>query len=394
MQDARSIILAFNKSLSPQWQEIKYKAMQQSAFRFYRGSCHLFYDRLAALGLPKDHTQAWICGDLHLENFGSFKGDNGLVYFDLNDFDEAALAPLSMEVLRFATAILIAADLFKYSNKQAKELTLAALKLYSDTMIQSKSLMIERESATGLIKDFLDQVSQRKREALIKSVTKVSGKKHRFTIDNLHRFKMDKEPHEHLMSWLDKELSDIGKLKGMDVQDCIRRVAGTGSIGVDRYAILVGNKKGKSYMLDMKEAKPSSLSKHLSIKQPHWGNEAGRVTTVQKRLQYCSPALLRPVYYNKKWYVLKALQPIQDKVDLAAAQGKLDKLEEIINPMARLAAYAHLRGTGRQGSSTADELADQVSRSKWVQHRFDLAQALAHQARQDYKDFMKYKIGP
>ena len=87
MKDATPIILAFNKGLPPSGQLDKFKAIQASPFRFYRGTCHLFYDRLASLGMPKDHTETWICGDLHLENFGSYKGDNRLVYFDLNDFD-------------------------------------------------------------------------------------------------------------------------------------------------------------------------------------------------------------------------------------------------------------------------------------------------------------------
>ena len=28
-------------------------------------------------------------GDAQVDNFGSYRGDNGLVYFDVNDFDEA-----------------------------------------------------------------------------------------------------------------------------------------------------------------------------------------------------------------------------------------------------------------------------------------------------------------
>jgi hypothetical protein len=29
----------------------------------------------------------------HIENFGSYKGDNRLVYFDIGDFDESLLGP-------------------------------------------------------------------------------------------------------------------------------------------------------------------------------------------------------------------------------------------------------------------------------------------------------------
>ena len=59
---------------------------------FLRGSAHLFHARLKR-GVFKPAPVAWCCGDMHLENFGSYHGDNGLAYFDINDFDEAALAP-------------------------------------------------------------------------------------------------------------------------------------------------------------------------------------------------------------------------------------------------------------------------------------------------------------
>ncbi len=67
---------------------IKYAHLRKDAFSFLRGTCHLFYERLPRERVFRDAPLAWICGDLHLENFGSYKGDNRLVYFDLNDFDE------------------------------------------------------------------------------------------------------------------------------------------------------------------------------------------------------------------------------------------------------------------------------------------------------------------
>ena len=394
MKDATSLILAFNKDLSPTGQLDKFKAIQASTFRFYRGTCHLFYDRLASLGTPKDHTEAWICGDLHLENFGSYKGDNRLVYFDLNDFDEAIKAPLSMEVLRFATAILIASDLFKYSDKQAKQLVNSGLQLYRDTIIRSKAMMMERDIATGLMKDFFDQLSQNNREAFIARVTKQKGKKRQLIIDDIHSHQMDEEAHKSLMSWYGSEFADADQLRDMEIEDCAHRIAGTGSLGLERYMMLVKNKRTKKYyLLDMKEARASSLLPHVHIKQPKWKTEAERVIAVQTRLEFCPPALLRPVQYNKKWFVLKELQPVQDKVDLTQAKGELKKLEDIILPMAQLAAYAHLRGTGRQGASTADELSESVSSPKWLHQRTELASELAVQTRKDYKDFLKYKIG-
>ena len=68
--------------------------MASDPFYFFRGTAHLFYEDLVntEAALP-GQPLTWVCGDLHIENFGSYKGDNRLVYFDINDFDEANLAP-------------------------------------------------------------------------------------------------------------------------------------------------------------------------------------------------------------------------------------------------------------------------------------------------------------
>ena len=86
-------ILIFNQGRDPDRLMLKYRAMRNDTFAFLRGTCHLFYQDWPANSSLNDAPSAWICGDLHLENLGSFKGDNRLTYFDVNDFDEAALAP-------------------------------------------------------------------------------------------------------------------------------------------------------------------------------------------------------------------------------------------------------------------------------------------------------------
>src|SRR5471030_1795892 len=93
-------IQKFNAPLLPNVVKLKYEAMAENVFRFYRGTCHLFYEDLSQMNqLPPSHL-TWLCGDLHLENFGSYKADNKLVYFDLNDFDESILAPANWELAR------------------------------------------------------------------------------------------------------------------------------------------------------------------------------------------------------------------------------------------------------------------------------------------------------
>src|SRR5580693_5096954 len=92
-------ILEFNKGRNPELVKLKYLAMKESPFRFFRGTAHLFYKDIKGSKLL-DAPLAFICGDAHLENFGSFKGDNRLAYFDMNDFDEAFLGPVTIDIIR------------------------------------------------------------------------------------------------------------------------------------------------------------------------------------------------------------------------------------------------------------------------------------------------------
>ena len=111
-------IKAFNSNRLPPYTALKYQMMAENPFRFLRGSCHLFYEDLQKSDALPQYPLAWICGDLHLENFGTYKGDNRLVYFDVNDFDEVALAPAVWELSRMSTSIYTGLDSLGIKKKE------------------------------------------------------------------------------------------------------------------------------------------------------------------------------------------------------------------------------------------------------------------------------------
>ena len=86
-------IIRYNDGREPERLQLKFARMRGSIFAFFRGTSHLFYEDWPS-GNALDRTPTvWTTGDLHLENFGSYKADNRLVYFDISDFDDAGLAP-------------------------------------------------------------------------------------------------------------------------------------------------------------------------------------------------------------------------------------------------------------------------------------------------------------
>src|ERR1700754_3968411 len=130
----------FNAGLLPEKVQLKYEAMAENVFRFFRGTCHLFYEDLAAAEPLPLSPLAWICGDLHLENFGSYKADNKLVYFDLNDFDEAVLAPCAWEIVRMVTSIFIAFENLEIEEERAVKMAQLFIKSYSATLAKGKAI--------------------------------------------------------------------------------------------------------------------------------------------------------------------------------------------------------------------------------------------------------------
>src|SRR6476660_10486811 len=97
--------------------------MRKSPFSFFRGTAHLFWEDLAGhSGALPDAPLVWACGDLHLENFGSFRGDDALAHFDLNDFDEGALARATGELSRFVAGVFGAAPSLELIPGQAESL--------------------------------------------------------------------------------------------------------------------------------------------------------------------------------------------------------------------------------------------------------------------------------
>ena len=61
---------------------------------FYRAIPHILYEDIPYNSFLIDSPDAWLCGDLHLENLGSYEADNRLTYFGVNDFDECLLGSL------------------------------------------------------------------------------------------------------------------------------------------------------------------------------------------------------------------------------------------------------------------------------------------------------------
>ena len=384
-------IKAFNKDLLPEMVQLKYQALAENAFRFFRGTCHLFYEDLVKVTLPKTPL-VWICGDLHLENYGSYKGENKLVYFDLNDFDESVLAPAAYELVRMLTSIFIAFETLKIEPEKAMNMAKLFLKTYSATLARGKAIYIEPRTAKGIVCDFLTAADKTKQRELLEKRTISRKKKIMLSLKHERHMKLDKELRReaaaHINEWI--ATSSDGPYN-YEVKGAVFRLAGTGSIGVKRYLFLLKstNTKNKYLLLDMKQSTPSSLLPYIKIKQPKWETEAERIITAQKRMQNVSSSLLSTTIFRGEPYVIQELQPVKDTIKFKLLRDEYRDIYQVIDDMAALTASAQLRSGGIQGSSIIDELSAFGNKEDWQQPLIDYAAAYAEKVKQYHAEFVK-----
>ncbi len=390
-------IIAFNKGRLPDMIKLKYEAMAENIYRFYRGTCHLFYEDLAKAKAFPSSPPAWICGDLHLENFGSYKADNRLVYFDLNDFDEALLAPCNWEVARIITSILIAFENLEIEEEKALNMARQFLKNYSVTLAKGKSISIDPRTAKGIVCTFLTNADKRKQKELLKKRTKLKKHKIWLSLGHEKHFELEKslrkELANHINDWIKTSSDGPYNFK---VIDCVFRLAGTGSIGVKRYLLLLKslNTKNKYLLLDMKQALGSSVQPYVGIKQPHWDNEADRVIQIQQRMQYVSAALLGTTLFKGNSYVLQEMQPTEDTINFELIKDRYRDIFQVIDDMALLTASSQMRSSGRQGSAITDQLIAHGLDNEWQEKILSYSLKYAKQVKRDYKQYLKaYKEG-
>ncbi len=96
------------------------KKMTESAFAFLRATYFRWAKKIGSW-CPEvmDAPSVLAVGDLHLENFGTWRDADGRLVWGVNDFDEAATMPYTLDLVRLVTSIQLAPRLHQDVNEQA-----------------------------------------------------------------------------------------------------------------------------------------------------------------------------------------------------------------------------------------------------------------------------------
>jgi uncharacterized protein DUF2252 len=123
----------------------KNRDMTESAFVFLRGT----YWRWAELSLElfpdlADTPSVLAVGDIHLENFGTWRDVDGRLVWGVNDFDEAAPMPYALDLIRLATSAALAGGTAKTGSLDACDAILGG---YGDGLATPAPVVLDQEWA-------------------------------------------------------------------------------------------------------------------------------------------------------------------------------------------------------------------------------------------------------
>src|SRR5271166_191079 len=220
---------------------IKHQQMAASLFSFFRGTFYRWVQVLPEVCPELDPVPHILSvGDLHVENFGTWRDTDGRLIWGVNDFDEASFFPYTMDLVRLATSALLATRERRLAMK-AKESTSAILEGYQQAMEAGGRPFVLGESH-----DWLRAIAESK----LRDPVVFWGK-----IDRLPTVKGEipesaREAVEHLLPE-----------RGMPYR-LARRIAGLGSLGHLRL-VAIAEWKGGRIAREAKALAPSSL---------HWLN--------------------------------------------------------------------------------------------------------------------------
>lgn len=375
----------------PELLPVRYHRMQADAFAFFRGSAPWFYEAYGHEALLRDSPVGWLCGDAHVENFGSYRGGNGLVYFDANDFDEAVRGPLLWDVARLAVSVLLAGAHLGLAPAQRRAAARTALAAYANTLATGKPFLLERATATGVVRQFIKTVTRRRRGDLLQARARRRHGWHLRPGPTLYL--LPAAEHQQVLTAFEawrrvQHTPPCGR-----TLDVAQRVAGVGSLGVPRYIILAEHcdPRKRPMLLDLKLALPaasqSMASQGARTSQPRWSSEAHRVVQAQTWLQAVPPALLQALTLGDQPFVLRALQPVADKLDFGHFGHSKATFRAALPDFAQLLAWAHLRAAGRHGAAVPDVLQAYGAAPHWQEDVLGFAEDAAARVKKDFRAF-------
>jgi uncharacterized protein (DUF2252 family) len=337
----------------------KIERMTASPLALLRGAAPLFYELLRSRPLLAvgPRGEGWLVGDCHLENFGAFRTGAltvketavshaaERVVFDLNDFDDTFVGPWRFDVLRLATSLVLGGREIGLDGTRTLALCDALLEGYAGAAFHRKKAPTPPACVTSLV----DRVRARTRKQLLDARTHVIGRQRRFVrgprygeLPTKLRLKAERAFAKYVKRLAAAERPPPEAVEVID--DAAFRVAGTGSLGCLRVALLTRGKGGLDggWIFDMKEEGAPSAA--CLVKPPSM-EPAERVASGIAASVAHPPRMIGTTRLRGSSMFVRRLAPQEDKLDWTTLHAP--DLEPLARHLGALLGAAHLRSVKR-----------------------------------------------
>jgi hypothetical protein len=304
----------------------KHKAMKKGPFVFLRATYWRWAETILELCPDLAGAPAVLAvGDVHLENFGTWRDIEGRVVWGVNDYDEAAIMPYILDLVRLATSAVLAKP---PSSLPVNDICASILDGYLHGLAAPEAFVLDREHM-WLRKRFV--VSEAFRAAFWK---KMQAKHRGVTAQK----KVERPPKAYRRVF-------AGALPEDGVQLVYwRRAAGTGSLGRPRW-VGYGLWRGAPLLREVKALVPSGWTR------VHGGSRRLRVNDIAGG-RYRSPD---PWYAARGSLLVRRLSPNNRKLEIDDDLGAKELLDpDMLSAMGRELAAVHLGVDDRRDAVRAD----------------------------------------
>jgi uncharacterized protein (DUF2252 family) len=410
MRDALAEFMEFNRPFakrSPELLRFKVARMAETPFAFFRGTFHLFArDVIDHVCGPvpwssSDGSELDIVGDIHSENYGTYKATDGLIHYDINDFDETTQGRFDFDVSRLGTSLFLASRAHGDSLKEATFVSLACAAIYAQTVRKllkkgkDSHLDVSESSRCdcGAVNDLVETAAARKRPDFIAGLTEmVDG--HRRLRRSAHYFTLPDSEREQAVRLLDDYRRRMPPPTAPDfyeLSDVCGRVSGIGSMGRFRYVALVagkGKKEGRNVLLEFKESRPSAydLYRQRQTDAQALARRAERVVTVQRESQAASSPYLGLALDGGLSFQVREIGPQDARLDANGLKGGA-VMESVAGVQASILARTHARAAARAVGPT-NPLAELEDTERFCQRMLAFALAYADVVQRDWVRFV------
>ena len=277
MRDPIAEFMEFNRAFArrnPELLRLKVARMAASAFGFFRGTFHLFARDVL------DKTWEWsplmsgagaemdLVGDIHSENYGTYKAADSKVHYDINDFDETTRGRFDFDICRLATSWFLGAHERGQGWREAALVMQAGLAAYAEHLPKflKKGVVYDVSELAPCGCPAVDELIRtevaQKRSEFIGRMTEVLPDGKRRIVRSLNYFNLPEDQQAQAYRLLEDYKRRMPEPTAPDyykAEDVCGRVAGIGSMGRFRYAVLVngkGKKDARNVILEFMESRP------------------------------------------------------------------------------------------------------------------------------------------